>query len=92
MVICFNNTSLESIGGEMDTFVGADRIVKESGWRLGYYPLGYLDIIEVINLLHHEFNVEVGTSVIPLHNSNPSAGLCNGARTCKALRCGWKFT
>jgi ATP-dependent DNA helicase PIF1 len=85
MVIGIDYTLLESMRGETETFLSADRIVEDDG--VDVYPPKYLNTIEVANLPHHEFKVKVVAPVILLRNLNPSAGLCNGTWM-RVLRCG----
>jgi hypothetical protein len=70
---------------ECHTFRSADRIVNDG--ERDIYTTGYLNTIEVANVLHHESKVKIGSPVILLRNLNPADGMCNGTRL-RILRCG----
>ena len=74
-----NDTVLETMDGELLTFLSADSIAPGDDCAT-HYPVEFLNTLQPSGMPAHQLNVKIGCVMMLLRNLSPRDGLCNGTR------------
>jgi hypothetical protein len=75
-----NSTVLQSMPGEVHTYLSADSMLDERHDTFNLYPNEFLNSLNTSGLPLHELTLKEGAVAILLRNLDQEHGLCNGTR------------